>query len=61
MTMSKNMVFGSLAVAGLVLVLSILDLALKMPFGGQMVMDILYILGAGIVLYLGWDAIRDLQ
>ncbi|MFM7160865.1 MAG: hypothetical protein ACKOGA_13615 [Planctomycetaceae bacterium] len=59
--MSKNMVFGSLAVAGLVLVLSILDLALKMPFGGQMVMDILYILGAGIVLYLGWDAIRDLQ
>ncbi|MFN5297563.1 MAG: hypothetical protein ACK5HA_04630 [Planctomycetaceae bacterium] len=59
--MSKNMVFGSLAVAGLVLVMSILDLALKMPFGGQMVMDILYILGAGIVLYLGWDAIRDLQ
>jgi len=59
--MSKNMVFGSLAVAVLVLVMSILDLALKMPFGGQMVMDILYILGAGIVLYLGWDAIRDLQ
>ena len=59
--MSKNMDFGSLAVAGLVLVMSILDLALKMPFGGQMVMDILYILGAGIVLYLGWDAIRDLQ
>jgi hypothetical protein len=59
--MSKNMVVGSLAVAGLVLVMSILDLALKMPFGGQMVMDILYILGAGIVLYLGWDAIRDLQ
>jgi len=59
--MSKNMAFGSLAVAGLVLVMSILDLALKMPFGGQMVMDILYILGAGIVLYLGWDAIRDLQ
>ena len=59
--MSKNMVFGSLAVAGLVLVMSILDLALKMPFGGQMVMDILYILGGGIVLYLCWDAIRDLQ
>lgn len=62
MAMSKNMIFGSMAVAGIVALLSILDMAIKMPFGGEyLVMDILYLLAAGIVLYLGWDAYRDSQ
>ncbi|MCY2967738.1 MAG: hypothetical protein NT069_29595 [Planctomycetota bacterium] len=62
MAMSKNMIFGSMAVAGLVAVAAILDMVLKIPFGGEfLVMDILYLLAAGIVLYLGWDAYRDNQ
>ena len=60
--MSKNMIFGSMAAAGVVALLSILDMVLKIPCGGGfLVMDILYLLAAGIVLYLGWDAYRDNQ
>ena len=62
MAMSKNMIFGSMAVAGLVLLLSTLNLVLGVPYGeGVLVMDILYLLAGGIVLYLGWDALRDNQ
>ena len=62
MAMSKNMIFGSMAAAGVVALLSILDMTVKMPFGGEyLVMDILYLVAAGIVLYLGWDAHRDNQ
>lgn len=60
MAMTKNMIFGSMATAGVVAVLSILDMAVKVPFGGySLTMDILYLAAAGIVLYLGWDAYRD--
>ena len=62
MAMTKNMIFGSMVAAGLVAVASILDMVLKMPFGGySLTMDILYLFAAGIVLYLGWDAYRDNQ
>jgi hypothetical protein len=59
--LSKNLIFGSFFVAGLVAVLSLLDVVLKWPFAGYLVMDILFILSAGIVGYLGWDAYRDLS
>ncbi|RPI81769.1 MAG: hypothetical protein EHM42_10190 [Planctomycetaceae bacterium] len=60
MAMTKNMIFGSMATAGVVALAAILDMAIKVPFGGySLVMDILYLLAAGIVLYLGWDAYRD--
>lgn len=58
--MSKNLIFGSAAVAGVVILLSILDLALKFPFGGySATTDILFLVGAAIVLYLGWDSYRE--
>jgi len=57
---SKNLVFGSFFVAGFVAILAMLDLFLKIPFDGQMTMDILFILSAAIVGYLGWDAYKDL-
>ena len=36
------------------------DIILKVPFAGSMVMDILFILSAAIVGYLGWDAYKDM-
>jgi hypothetical protein len=58
--MSKNLIFGSAAVAGIVVLLAITDLALKFPFGGySATTDILFLVGAGIVLYLGWDSFRE--
>lgn len=58
--MMKNMIFGAMAAAGIVLLAAILDLVLKVPFGGySLPMDILYILAALIVLYMGWESYRE--
>jgi hypothetical protein len=63
---SKNLIFGSLSVAGVVALLAVIDLVLSDPFSGgarstmTMVMDILFILSSAIVAYLGWDAYRDM-
>lgn len=60
--MTKNMIYGSMGAAGLVALLSILDLTLKVPFGGySMLMDILYLVAAAIVLYMGWETFRENQ
>lgn len=58
--MTKNMIFGSIAAAGLVALLAILDLVLKFPFAGySTVTDILFLVGAIVVLYMGWDTYRE--
>jgi hypothetical protein len=60
----KKMVVGSLVVAGLVALAAICDLVLGVPFSGSehsRTMDILFIIAAAIVGYLGWDAYRDLR
>lgn len=58
--MTRNMIFGSMGVAGLVALVAILDLTLKFPFGGShQVMDILYLVAAAIILYLGWETSRE--
>ena len=60
--LSKNLVFGSFFVAGFVAILALLDVILGIPFAGySKVMDILFILSAAIVGYLGWDAYKDLS
>jgi len=58
---SRGIVLGSLGVAGLMGVLAILDLALGIPFGGQMVMDIMFLLAAGLVAYMGVDCLKDIR
>ncbi len=57
----RNMVFGSFAVAGFVTLLALLDIIVQVPFAGSTIMDILFILSAGIVGYLGWDAYKDMS
>jgi len=58
--MEKWLCFGSMGVAGLLLLLFILDLALGLPFGRTIVVDIFGILVSGLVLYLAYDAFKDL-
>ncbi len=58
--LAKNMIFGSFGVAGFVAILALLDLILGVPFAHSTTMDILFILSAGIVGYLGWDAFKDM-
>jgi len=58
---ARNTVFGSIGVAGLMGVAAILDLALGVPFGGQMVWDIMLILAGGLVIYMGIDCLKDIR
>ena len=59
----KTLVRTSMAVAGVIAALAVLDLATGIPFSGKhtMVMDILFILSAIIVIYLGWSTHREMR
>jgi hypothetical protein len=60
--MEKWLCFASMGVAGLLLLLFLLDIPLGVPFGGtSVVVDVFGILACGLVLYLAYDAFRDLR
>ena len=60
--MEKWFCWGSMGVAGLLLLLFLLDLFLSFPFGGiSKPVDVLVVLSCGVVLYLAYDAFRDLR
>lgn len=60
--MEKWFCLGSMGVAGLLSLLFLLDMVLGMPFGGvSLLVDILGLLAGGLVLYLAFDAFRDLN
>jgi hypothetical protein len=61
--MEKKLCIASLCVAGLLLILFILDIAIGIPFGGGstfMMIDIVGILAGALLAYLSWNALRDL-
>jgi hypothetical protein len=58
--MAKAMSIAGMVVAGLLLFAFCLDIALGIPFGGQqMIMDIGFVVCAGILGYLSWDALKE--
>jgi hypothetical protein len=60
--MEKWMCWSAIGVSGLLLVLFILDVAMKIPFGGlSPVVDIVSAIASAIVLYLAYDALKDLR
>ena len=65
--MEKNLCIASMSVAGLMLLLFVLDLLIGYPFSGGvsfnttfMVINIVGIVAGGLLLYLSWNALRDL-
>jgi hypothetical protein len=61
--MEKKLCIASLCVAGLLLLLFILDLATGYPFGGGstfLMIDIVGILAGALLAYLSWNALKDL-
>jgi hypothetical protein len=61
--MEKKLCIASMVIAGLLLLLFLLDLIIGIPFGGGstfMLIDIVGVLAGGILLYLSWNALRDL-
>ena len=60
--MEKWLCFGSIGVAGLLLLLFLLDLVLAFPFGrASVTVDVFGILACGVLLYLAYDAFKDLR
>jgi hypothetical protein len=65
--MAKALCYGALGVGALMALVFLLDLIAGVPFGGGgggnpfAVADVLGLLAAGIVAYLGWNASRDLK
>ena len=61
--MDKALCYGALGVGALMLLIFLLDLLVGIPFGGGkfVVGDIFGLLASGIVVYLGFNASRDLK
>jgi hypothetical protein len=67
--MEKWLCWGSLAVAGLFLVLFVLDVVFTLadqptiaPFGGMDVtLDVLGAVSSALLVYLAWNALREIR
>ena len=63
-TTARRMIFLAWALAAGAALLAILDLSLPAGaklFGGQTVMDVLFLVCAALVGYLGYDAYKDIR
>ena len=66
LSMEKWLCWGSLGVAGLMLLLFVLDLITGAPFGGRSlgsgmtIVDIIGSVMSAMLLYMSWDALRGL-
>ncbi len=60
--MPKALCYAGMAIAAVTLILFLLDLVLKIPFGREnMLMDIVFVLASGALAYLSWSSLRDLE
>jgi hypothetical protein len=60
--MEKWLCWVSMGIAGLLLLLFLLDLVASVPFGGiSKAVDIMLILASGLAFYLAYDAFKDLR
>jgi hypothetical protein len=62
LSMEKWMCWGSMGVAGVLLLLFIIDMSASVPFGRiSPAVDVISIVASALVLYLAWDAYRDIR
>ncbi|MEZ6062267.1 MAG: hypothetical protein R3C19_18150 [Planctomycetaceae bacterium] len=55
---AQYFVFASLAIVALIAVLCILDMIFSFPFGGQMVLDIVFLIAGAMTAYMAMDCLR---
>jgi hypothetical protein len=61
-SMEKWLCWSSMGVAGLLLLLFVLDMSIRVPFGRiSPMVDVISIVASALVLYLAWDAYRDVR
>ncbi len=56
----KRMIVVAWVVAGLVALAAVADMAVAFPFSRQIVMDVMFLIGAALVGYLAFDAYKDI-
>lgn len=59
--MEKWLCWGSMGVSGVLLLVFLLDMILGIPFGMGWMVNILGILGCGVVGYAGWETYKELR
>ncbi|MBC7819426.1 MAG: hypothetical protein IAG10_21280 [Planctomycetaceae bacterium] len=55
----KRMLIGSMAASGLVAVTAVVDLILGIPYSGSPKFDIPFLIAAGIVIYMGYETLKE--
>ena len=58
---TKRVVVGSMVAAGIVGLMAIIDLFTGVPFSRKIMMDILFLISAAVVIYMGYDTMQDLS
>ena len=56
---SRYLVIVALVLAGIVGVSDALDLAIAIPYGRQIVLDVMFLIGAGLIGYMGYETFKD--
>ncbi|MBO52310.1 MAG: hypothetical protein CMJ69_16215 [Planctomycetaceae bacterium] len=62
----KSMILASISVSAIVGVVAVLDMTMGLigqmgmaPFGGQMTMDIMFVIAAVLIGLMGWESMRE--
>ena len=55
----KNMLLGSMAASGIVAVTAIVDMVMGIPYSGKMGFDIMFLISAAIIIYMGYDVLKE--
>lgn len=58
-TQIKRLLLGSMAVSGIVAVTAIVDMVLEIPYSGKMVFDILFLISAAVIIYMGYEVFKE--
>ena len=55
----KRLLIGSMVASGIVAVTSVVDLIIGIPYSGNMVFDALFLVAAALVIYMGYDTLKE--
>jgi hypothetical protein len=58
---SRGIVFASMGIAAVMALLAVADFATGVPFGSQVIFDVMFILAAALVVYMGVDCLKDMR
>ena len=55
----KRLLLGSMVAAGLVAVTAVIDLIIGIPYSGMLVFDIMFLVSAALVIYMGYETLKE--